>query len=188
MHNKVVYRIARGLRRSGHVVLRFNYRGVNLSEGEYAHGEGELEDARVALGLSEQPLSRSCRLHLRDFPSGRESPCVGPAMRITKRTQARGKSSPWASRRSTKTVHFLETCVVPRIFIQSTHDEFGPVEELQPLVDALTGPKQLIWIEAKDHFFSAPWSNSKKRNCNWLDLRRRPTSVVRVSGGGWRAR
>src|SRR5215471_12398704 len=49
MHNKVVYRIARGLRASGAVVLRFNYRGVNLSEGEYAHGEGELDDARSAL-------------------------------------------------------------------------------------------------------------------------------------------
>ena len=34
MHNKVVYRIARGLRSSGAVVLRFNYRGVNLSAGE----------------------------------------------------------------------------------------------------------------------------------------------------------
>ncbi|MCL4854345.1 MAG: hypothetical protein KJZ78_23550, partial [Bryobacteraceae bacterium] len=31
------------------MVLRFNYRGVNLSEGEYGHGKGELEDARVAL-------------------------------------------------------------------------------------------------------------------------------------------
>jgi len=50
MHNKVVYRIARGLRSAGAVVLRFNYRGVNLSEGEYAHGEGELEDARAAFG------------------------------------------------------------------------------------------------------------------------------------------
>src|SRR5881409_1462233 len=49
MHNKVVYRIARGLRGAGAVVLRFNYRGVNLSEGEYAHGEGELEDARTSL-------------------------------------------------------------------------------------------------------------------------------------------
>src|SRR5436305_2839290 len=48
MHNKVVYRIARGLRSTA-VVLRFNYRGVNFSEGEYAHGEGELEDARTAL-------------------------------------------------------------------------------------------------------------------------------------------
>ena len=51
MHNKVVYRVARGLRASGHAVLRFNYRGVNLSEGEYAHGEGELDDARAALAV-----------------------------------------------------------------------------------------------------------------------------------------
>src|SRR4051795_11478139 len=51
MHNKVVHRIARGLRRAGAVVLRFNYRGVNLSEGSYAHGEGELEDARTALAV-----------------------------------------------------------------------------------------------------------------------------------------
>src|ERR1700692_4302035 len=49
MHNKVVYRIARGLRGTGAVVLRFNYRGVNLSEGAYDNGEGELDDARVAL-------------------------------------------------------------------------------------------------------------------------------------------
>ena len=51
MHNKVVYRIARGLRRAGAVVLRFNFRGVNLSEGEYDHGIGELEDARAALAV-----------------------------------------------------------------------------------------------------------------------------------------
>jgi Predicted hydrolase of the alpha/beta superfamily len=49
MHNKVVYRIARGLRRSGCAVMRFNYRGVNLSEGVYDKGRGELEDARACL-------------------------------------------------------------------------------------------------------------------------------------------
>ena len=49
MHNKVVYRLARGLRRTGCVVLRFNFRGVNRSEGEYASGIGETEDARVGL-------------------------------------------------------------------------------------------------------------------------------------------
>ena len=49
MHNKVVYRIARGLRRAGAVVLRFNYRGVNRSEGKYDEGRGEIEDARAAL-------------------------------------------------------------------------------------------------------------------------------------------
>ncbi len=49
MHNKVVYRIARGMRRAGAVVLRFNYRGVNMSEGRYDQGIGEMEDARAAL-------------------------------------------------------------------------------------------------------------------------------------------
>src|ERR1700685_1155531 len=49
MHNKVVHRIARALRTTGAAVLRFNYRGGNLSEGAYDHGEGEREDARAAL-------------------------------------------------------------------------------------------------------------------------------------------
>ena len=56
MHNKVVFRDRQGLRRSGHVVMRFNYRGVNLSEGAYAHGEGELDDARIALDVLLEPL------------------------------------------------------------------------------------------------------------------------------------
>ena len=56
MHNKVVYRLARGLRKTGSAVLRFNYRGVNLSEGSYDHGKGETDDARAALAW------------LRDFP------------------------------------------------------------------------------------------------------------------------
>ena len=49
MHNKVVYRLARGFRKAGAVVLRFNFRGVNLSEGEYGHGFGEVEDAGASL-------------------------------------------------------------------------------------------------------------------------------------------
>ena len=49
MHNKVVYRIARGMRRAGAVVLRFNFRGVGRSEGVHDQGAGEVEDARAAL-------------------------------------------------------------------------------------------------------------------------------------------
>src|SRR5580692_8080689 len=51
MHNKVVYRIARGMRRAGAVVLRFNFRGVGSSEGIHDGGAGEVEDARAALGF-----------------------------------------------------------------------------------------------------------------------------------------
>ena len=45
----VIAELAWALTRAGHATMRFNYRGVNLSEGKYAHGEGELEDARAAL-------------------------------------------------------------------------------------------------------------------------------------------
>ena len=42
MHNKVVYRVARALRHSGCVVLRFNFRGVGSSHGEHNQGIGEI--------------------------------------------------------------------------------------------------------------------------------------------------
>ena len=64
-----------GCRSAGAVVLRFNYRGVNLSEGEYAHGEGELEDARARWSYlrGRYPV---CRSPSRDFRSDRELFCV----------------------------------------------------------------------------------------------------------------
>jgi alpha/beta superfamily hydrolase len=49
MHNTVVFRVAKGLRRAGLAVLRFNFRGVEGSVGEH-HGQGlEEEDAAAAL-------------------------------------------------------------------------------------------------------------------------------------------
>ncbi len=49
MHNKVTYRIAKAFSDKGHAVLRFNFRGVDLSEGEWADGAGEVEDARACI-------------------------------------------------------------------------------------------------------------------------------------------
>ncbi|MGA3098556.1 MAG: alpha/beta fold hydrolase, partial [Bryobacteraceae bacterium] len=54
MHNKVVYRMARGLRRAGAAVLRFNFRGVGRSAGSHGNLVGEIEDARAALAWLRQ--------------------------------------------------------------------------------------------------------------------------------------
>ena len=150
MHNKVVYRLAKGLRRSGHVVMRFNYRGVNLSEGAYAHGEGELDDARIALDvlLSRYP---ALPLTLAGFSFGSRIVLrmgCAPDGTAARRVIAVGFPTVYRDR------SFLGGCTVPRIFIQSTRDQYGPVEELRPLVEALPEPKQLIWIDAEDHFFA----------------------------------
>lgn len=47
MHNKVVTMAARALRESGAATVRFNFRGVGGSQGEFDHGEGESDDLRA---------------------------------------------------------------------------------------------------------------------------------------------
>ena len=49
MRNKVVYWMARAFEDQGCSVLRFNFRGVDQSEGVWDEGRGEAEDARAAL-------------------------------------------------------------------------------------------------------------------------------------------
>ena len=49
MHNKVVTTLARAANACDLINLRFNFRGVGKSEGTYADGIGELEDAKAAL-------------------------------------------------------------------------------------------------------------------------------------------
>ena len=148
MHNKVVYRVARGLRTAGCVVLRFNYRGVNLSAGVYDHGVGEVEDARAALSflLSRYP---SLPVTLAGFSFGsRIALKLGCELKYPRRVIAVGFPTVYTDR------SYLEGCEVPRVFIQSTQDEFGPLADLEPVVEALPEPKKLITIPATDHFFA----------------------------------
>ncbi len=147
MHNKVVHRIARGLRHAGCVVLRFNYRGVNLSEGVYDNGVGEVDDARVALA--------ELRLRYPDLPftlagfsfGSRIALKIGCANSGARRVIAAGFPTIYPDR------EYLEGCTVPRYFFQSTNDEFGPLADLEPVIAALPDPKQLLAIPARDHFF-----------------------------------
>ncbi len=148
MHNKVVYRIARGLRRAGAVVLRFNYRGVNLSEGQYDHGIGEVEDARAALALlrsryPELPFS------LAGFSFGSRI-----ILKLGCETPARFQAD--RRRISSQLVRqpVARALSYPRVFIVSTHDQFCAVPAMEAYFAALPEPKELIWVDATDHFFT----------------------------------
>jgi uncharacterized protein len=148
MHNKVVYRIARGLRRAGAVVLRFNYRGVNLSQGHYDKGIGEMEDARAALALlrSRYPnlpfslagFSFGSRIILK---LGCEVPGVSRLIAVGFPANLYDSQS-------------LGRCPVPRTFIVSTHDQFCAVSAMEAYFATLPEPKELIWVESTDHFFA----------------------------------
>jgi len=49
MHNKVVFHAMKALNGFGFPVLRFNFRGAGLSQGEHDEGLGEVEDVRTGL-------------------------------------------------------------------------------------------------------------------------------------------
>lgn len=147
MHNKVVYRIARGLRKTGCVVLRFNFRGVNLSEGAHDQGHGETDDARAALAFLRERypdlpyslagFSFGSRIVLRlgcalEDPKPERLILVGFPTRLGE----------------------ARDCPLPKYIVQSTIDEFGPKAAVQAAFDSFSEPKQLHFIEAEDHFFA----------------------------------
>jgi alpha/beta superfamily hydrolase len=159
MHNKVVYRIARGMRRAGAVVLRFNFRGVGRSEGVHDQGIGELEDARAALGFLRERypglpyslagFSFGSRIVMKlgcavVVPDGEP----GPVRVIAAGFPTRGLET------TPRQFEYLSTCGIPKYFVQSTLDEHGPKAELEAAFQWFAEPKHLEFIGAGDHFFA----------------------------------
>jgi hypothetical protein len=148
MHNKVVYRMARGLRRTGAVVLRFNFRGVNLSEGSYDHGAGELEDARAALAF--------LRSRYPDLPFAVGGFSFGS--RIAHRLGCETPGAQWVLcvgfPASYPNADDFLRCAVPRTFLHSKVDKICEPAPLEELFSRMSGEKKLVWIDGQDHFFA----------------------------------
>jgi alpha/beta superfamily hydrolase len=148
MHNKVVYRMARALRRAGCVVLRFNFRGVGKSEGTHGNFTGEVEDGRVALDW--------LRARYPDLPFALAGFSFG-ARAIT-RVGCAGEGARWMIAAGFPTVQgpceYLESCALPKTFILSTHDQYAPRADFEEMYARWAEPKRLEWIEAADHFFA----------------------------------
>jgi alpha/beta superfamily hydrolase len=147
MHNKVVYRMARGLRRTGCVVLRFNYRGVNLSEGTYDAGLGETEDARFALTTLRSRYP-SLPLVLAGFSFGSRI-----ALRLAGEEAEIERVIAVGFPTTIPEHSYIDKVKIPKYFVQSTEDVFGPREQFSAFYNALPEPKHLDWVRAADHFF-----------------------------------
>jgi uncharacterized protein len=147
MHNKVVFRIARAMRRAGAVVLRFNFRGVGRSEGVHDRGEGEVEDARAALEFLRERYP-DLPYSLAGFSFGsRVILRLGCALSPVRLIAVGFATKPGE-------FDYLATCGIPKYFIQSTIDEHGPKEALEAAFQGFAEPKHLEFIEAGDHFFA----------------------------------
>lgn len=150
MHNKVVFRAAKALGEVGFETLRFNFRGVGASTGEYDEGKGECDDARVALDylLSVQPHAREVLLAGFSFGSvvGLR---VGCADERVQRLIAIGAPA------RLSTLEFLQDCTKPKLFVHGELDEIAPLAPLEDILQQLPAKTnyQLVRIANAGHFF-----------------------------------
>lgn len=70
MENKVAVTLAKTFAELGCVVLRFNFRGVGASEGEYSGGDGETEDLLAVVQYAQAQFGEELPLLLSGFSFG----------------------------------------------------------------------------------------------------------------------
>ena len=137
----------------GFPVLRFNFRGTGLSQGEHDSGIGEVEDVGAGLDWLDEtfhlPLifagfSFGAAVGLRAAcPDSRVKALIGVGLPVV----------PAADER-TYDFGFLQTCSKPKLFVSGARDQYGPRAKLEQLVNSLPEPKKLVLIEGADHFFA----------------------------------
>jgi len=150
MHNKVVFRAAKALNECGFETLRFNFRGVGLSTGEFDEGRGECADAQVALDylLDSQPNAREVIVAGFSFGSivGLK---VGCSDERVDRLIAIGAPARMDN------LDFLAGCAKPKLFIHGTEDDIAPLAPLEEFLATLPAGAdfKLERIAGAGHFF-----------------------------------
>jgi len=140
----------------GFPVLRFNFRGAGLSQGEHDQGNGEADDVRAALDWLDAeyhlPLllagfSFGSAVGLRAAcPDARVRAVIGVGTPVVPVAEATEEPRVY-------TLDFLQQCAKPKLFVSGARDQFGPRAKLEALVASLPEPKKLVMIEGADHFF-----------------------------------
>jgi alpha/beta superfamily hydrolase len=155
LHNKVVFHTMKALNSFGFPVLRFNFRGTGLSEGEHANGIGEVEDVRAALNWLENEFPLPVIFAGFSFGAavGLRAGCADERVRALIGLGLPVLSVEGQTERPVFDYEYLRTCAKPKLFVSGSRDQFGPPGKLEALVDTFADPKKLVRIEAGDHFF-----------------------------------
>ncbi len=142
MHNKVVFRAARALTASGWSTLRFNFRGVGLSDGRHDGGRGETEDYRAALDEAERRGGRPMVAGGFSFGSAAALRAIRGDPRVAAYI---GVGLPVA----TESVAATPRPSVPALLVVGERDAYGPPGRLAEFV-ADSG--EIAVIPGGDHF------------------------------------
>jgi alpha/beta superfamily hydrolase len=147
LHNKVVFRTARGLENANVATLRFNFRGVGASAGKFDAGEGEQDDFLTALGwLRKKHPDKKVFAGGFSFGAwvasraGCESPEVNYIFLI-------------GTPVNKYDFGYLRHCEKPMLFLHGTNDEHGDVNKLEKLAEQVRNAESVI-VTGADHFFA----------------------------------
>jgi alpha/beta superfamily hydrolase len=174
LHNKVVFHAMKALNSFGFPVLRFNFRGTGLSQGEHDHGNGEVEDVRTALDWLDAEyhlpivfagFSFGAAIGLRAAYGDARVPAVigigTPVVPVAADTEEA----------RVYTFDFMRECGKPKLFVSGARDQFGPRAKLEALVASLPEPKKLVLIEGADHFFEGRLRELREAIETWVKER-----------------
>jgi alpha/beta superfamily hydrolase len=166
LHNKVVFHTMKALHGFGFPVLRFNFRGAGLSEGDHSGGVGEVEDVRAALDWLEHEFTLPVIFAGFSFGAavGLRAACPDP--RVTALIALGLPATPLDDR--AYEFEFLRACSKPKLFVSGARDQFGPPGKLEALVHTFAEPKKLVRIEAADHFFEGRLKELREAIERWI--------------------
>lgn len=147
LHNKVVFRAARGLEAANVATLRFNFRGVGSSAGQHDQGEGEQDDFSAALSwITKKHPGKTVFAGGFSFGSwvasraGCETPIVDALFLI-------------GTPVNKYDFGYLRHCEKPMLFLHGTQDEHGDVNKLESMAQQVRNAETVI-VTGADHFFS----------------------------------
>lgn len=162
MHNKVVYQAAKALHHLGIPVLRFNFRGAGLSEGEHDKGSGEQDDVRAALDYLAAQFSGKPIL-LAGFSFGS---WVG--LRVGCEDSRVKKLIGLGIPVDNSDLSYLHACTKPKLIIQGGNDQFGSRANVERLFAQIPDPKHLVIVDNADHFFAGKLDQVAAAITDWL--------------------
>jgi uncharacterized protein len=148
MDNRVVYHAAKAAVQAGFAALRFNFRGVGRSTGQFDQGIGEREDATSALRWLESRYP-ALDLALIGYSFGAWVGLeVGNSMPRVKALVGLGVPL------NLYDFSYLHSNPKPSLYIIGTDDEFCSRENLERFAGRLPAASSLQRIEGSDHFFA----------------------------------
>jgi len=147
LHNKVVFRAARGLENANVATLRFNFRGVGASAGKHEEGEGEQSDVTAAIEWAKKKHPGK-KLIVGGFSFG-----AWVASRVACETPEVDAMFLIGTPVNKYDFGHLRHCEKPILFLHGTQDEFGDVEKLEKMAQQVRNAESVI-VTGADHFFS----------------------------------